>query len=199
VLKSSDRYIRFAFITWVSKFSRVSIFSDVNNLNDITIDNNYSTLLGLTHDELFHYFDDHIDALSRETALAKDELPGQIKKWYNGYSWDGKNFLYNPLSILNLFSKKRFSNYWFSTGTPTFLIDLIKKQNRTITSLEREEVDDAIFETYDIENLEIISMLFQTGYLTIKEIQTVDVVQSQYVLSYPNLEVKESFLKHFLT
>ncbi len=199
VLKSSDQYIRFAFITGVSKFSRVSIFSDVNNLNDITIDNNYSTLLGLTHDELLRYFENRIDLLSRETGPGKDELLRQIKMWYNGYSWDGKNFLYNPFSILNLFSKKRFSNYWFSTGTPTFLINLIKKQNRTITSLEREEVDDAIFETYDIENLGILSMLFQTGYLTIKEIQPVDVVQSQYILSYPNLEVKESFLKHFLT
>lgn len=199
VLKSSDQYIRFAFITGVSKFSRVSIFSDVNNLNDITIDNNFSTLLGLTQDELFRYFEYRIEELSRETGHGKDELLRQIKMWYNGYSWDGKNFLYNPLSILNLFSKKRFSNYWFSTGTPTFLINLIKKQNGDITSLEREEVDEAIFETYDIENLGILSMLFQTGYLTIKEIQPVDVVQSQYILSYPNLEVKESFLKHFLT
>ncbi len=199
VLKSSDKYIRFAFITGVSKFSRVSIFSDVNNLNDITIDNNFSTLLGLTHEELLRYFHPHIKALSRKIDLSEDDLVKRVKQWYNGYSWDGCNFLYNPLSVLHLFSKNRFSNYWFSTGTPTFLINHIKKQNRSITSFETEEVDNSIFETYDIENLGITSMLFQTGYLTIKEIQPVDVVQSRYILAYPNLEVKESFLKHFFT
>ncbi len=199
VLKGSDRYIRFVFITGVSKFSRMSIFLDLNNLNDITIDDNFSRLLGLTHDELLKYFDDHIDRLSQKMNMSKNDLLEHVKQWYNGYSWDGCHFLYNPHSILSFFSKNRFGNYWFSTGTPTFLINYIKKQNRSITSFEKEKVDSSIFETYDIENLGITSMLFQAGYLTIKEIQPVEVVQSKYVLAYPNREVKESFLKHFLT
>jgi hypothetical protein len=197
VLKGSDKYIRFVFITGVSKFSRVSIFSDLNNLYDITIDDNFSTLLGLTQEELLRYFDDRIHHMSQKMAMDRDQLLGYIKKWYNGYSWDGCHFLYNPFSILNLFAKNRFGNHWFSTGTPTFLIHHMKNRRKDIRELEREEVDDAIFESYDIENLEVISMLFQTGYLTIKDIIPVG-IQSQYVLAYPNEEVKESFLKHFL-
>ena len=197
ILKSSDKYIRFVFITGVSKFSRVSIFSDLNNLNDITIDDNFSTLLGLTHLELLKYFDDRIDDMSKKMAMDNNVLLQYIKQWYNGYSWDGRDFLYNPFSILSLFDKNRFGNYWFSTGTPTFLINHIKKRKKDIISLEEVEVGESIFESYDIDNLEVISMLFQTGYLTIKEMKPVG-VQYKYRLSYPNEEVKESFLKHVL-
>ncbi len=197
VLKSADEYIRFVFITGVSKFSRVSIFSDLNNLNDITIDDNFSTLLGLTHDELLKYFDDRIRLLSEKMKMSKSDFLGHVKHWYNGYSWDGCHFLYNPHSILNFFSKNRFGNYWFASATPTFLINHMKNQEKDITTLEREEVDESIFESFDIENLGVISMLFQTGYLTIKDIIPVG-IKSQYVLSYPNEEVRDSFLKHFL-
>jgi hypothetical protein len=197
VLKGSDKYIRFVFITGVSKFSRMSLFSDLNNLNDITIDDNFSTLLGITQDELLKYFDDRIQHLSQKMNMSQEDLLGHVKQWYNGYSWDGCHFLYNPHSILNFFSKNRFGNYWFASATPTFLINHMKNRKKDIISLEREEVDEAIFESFDIENLEIISMLFQTGYLTIKDIIPVG-IKSKYVLSYPNEEVKESFLKHFL-
>ena len=197
VLKGSDRYIRFVFITGVSKFSRMSIFSDLNNLNDITIDDHFSMLLGLTQDELLKYFDDRIHRLSQKMNMSKNDFLGHVKQWYNGYSWDGHHFLYNPYSILNFFSKNRFSNYWFASATPTFLVNHMKNRKKDITALEREEVDEAIFESYDIENLEVLSMLFQTGYLTIKDIIPVG-IKSKYVLSYPNEEVKESFLKHFL-
>ncbi|MCK4761105.1 MAG: ATP-binding protein [Candidatus Aminicenantes bacterium] len=197
VLKSSDKYVHFVFLTGVSKFSRVSVFSGLNNLNDITIDDRFSTLLGCTRDELLIYFNDRIDDLSRKMSIDKEELLKQMEKWYNGYSWDGSNFLYNPLSLLNLFSKNRFGNFWFSTGTPTFLVNHIKNREKDISSLERVEVDESIFESYDIENLGILSMLFQTGYLTIKEIKPVG-IRAKYILSYPNEEVKESFLKHFL-
>ncbi len=197
VLKSADEYTRFVFITGVSKFTRMSIFSDLNNLNDITIDDNFSTLLGITQDEMLVYFSDRIDHLSKKMKMPMRDFLGHVKQWYNGYSWDGSHFLYNPFSIINFFSKNRFGNYWFATGTPTFLIHHIKNREKDIISLEREEVDESIFESYDIENLEIISMLFQTGYLTIKEIKLVG-LKSQYILSYPNEEVRESFLKHFL-
>ena len=197
VLKGADEYIQFVFITGVSKFSRMSIFSDLNNLTDITIDDNFSTILGLTQEELLTYFADRIDYLSKKLEMPGNVFLDHVKQWYNGYSWDGCHFLYNPFSIINLFSKNRFGNYWFATGTPTFLINHIKKREKDIISLEKEEVDESIFESYDIENLEVVSMLFQTGYLTIKEIKLVG-IKSQYVLSYPNQEVKESFLKHFL-
>lgn len=197
MLKSSDEFIRFVFITGVSKFSRVSIFSDLNNLYDITVDDKFAALLGITEEELSHYFADRLESLSRKTGLPGVELREQLKRWYNGYSWDGCTFLYNPFSLLNLFSKGRFDNYWFSTGTPTFLINHVKNRQRDIASFEQEEVDGAIFESYDIENLGITSMLLQTGYLSIKNIETLG-TRSKYILSYPNEEVKESFLKHFL-
>jgi len=197
VIKWADKYLKFVFITGVSKFSRVSIFSDLNNLDDITIDDRFSTLLGCTHEELSTYFSYHLDHLSRKLGMSKKELLGHMKHWYNGYSWDGRNFLYNPFSILKLFSKNRFGNYWFTTGTPSFLIDHIKNRRLDINRLEREEADESIFDRFDIENLETFSMLFQTGYLTIKEIKMMG-IKSKYILSYPNQEVKESFLKHFL-
>ncbi|MCP5049492.1 MAG: ATP-binding protein [bacterium] len=197
VLKGLDEYIRFVFLTGVSKFARVSIFSDLNNLNDITIDDCFATLLGYTQDELTGYFSHHIDALSKKMGLSREHLLEQLKLWYNGYSWDGRNFLYNPFSILNLFQKKRFRNYWFATGTPTFLVNHIRSRNQNIQVLENIEVDDAVFESYDINNLEVVPLLFQTGYLTIKEI-TITGVKESYRLSYPNLEVKESLLQHLL-
>lgn len=197
VLKSADQYTRFIFITGVSKFSRMSIFSDLNNLNDITIDDNFSTLLGITHDELLTYFSDRIDRLKETMNMPGKDFLDHVKYWYNGYSWDGRHFLYNPYSIINLFSKNRFGNYWFATGTPTFLINHIKSREQDITILEKHEVDESFFESYEIENLEVAAMLFQTGYLTIKEIKPVG-LKSQYILSYPNEEVKESFFKHFL-
>ncbi|MCP4154625.1 MAG: AAA family ATPase, partial [bacterium] len=197
MLKSSDEYLRFVLITGVSKFSRVSIFSGLNNLDDITIDDNYSTLMGYSHDELLHYFDDRLAILADKMNLERPPLLEHMKRWYNGYSWDGCHFMYNPFSILALFSKNRFGNYWFATGTPTFLIEHLKEKEKDIRQLEREEVAESILESYDIGNLEVISLLFQTGYLTIKEIRTVG-VKTRYILTYPNQEVKESFLKHFL-
>ncbi|HLP45623.1 MAG TPA: AAA family ATPase, partial [Candidatus Kapabacteria bacterium] len=169
VLKSADQYTRFVFITGVSKFSRMSIFSDLNNLNDITIDDSFSTLLGITRDELLTYFSDRIERLRETMGMSEKDFLDHVKHWYNGYSWDGSHFLYNPYSIINFFSKNRFGNYWFATGTPTFLIDHIKNWKQDITVLERHEVDEFFFESYEIENLEVAAMLFQTGYLTIKE------------------------------
>ncbi|MCP5053718.1 MAG: ATP-binding protein [bacterium] len=197
VLKGLDNYIRFVFLTGVSKFARVSVFSDLNNLNDITVDDSFSTLLGYTQDELTGYFSGHIDRLSKNAGVPREQVQEGLKLWYNGYSWDGKNFVYNPFSILNLFYKNQFSNYWFATGTPTFLINHIRSRDKNIMELDNVKVDDSVFESYDIDNLEVIALLFQTGYLTIKEI-THDDFKPFFTLSYPNLEVKESFFKHFL-
>jgi len=156
VLKSLDQNLHFVFLTGVSKFSRVSVFSDLNNLNDITVDDNYAVLLGYTQEELNRYFSGHIDALSKKLRISRHHLLEQLKLWYNGYSWDGDHFLYNPFSILNLFDKKRFGNYWFATGTPTFLVNHIRSRNRNIMELENVKVDDATFECYDLDNLEVV-------------------------------------------
>ncbi|RMG83028.1 MAG: AAA family ATPase, partial [Bacteroidetes bacterium] len=128
VLKDADPYIRFLLITGVSKFSKVSIFSELNNLTDLTLHPRFSTLTGYTQGELEYYFAEDIDALTDILALDRNELVDLIKEWYDGYSWDGKNFLYNPYSILSFFDRGQFGNFWFSTGTPTFLIKLLKEK-----------------------------------------------------------------------
>jgi hypothetical protein len=195
VIKGMDAYLRFVFITGVSKFSRVSVFSDLNNLRDITLSKSFATLLGYTETELKHYFDPYLAQLASETAISKKQLTKEIRQWYNGYSWDGKNFVYNPFSILNLFTENRFGNYWFSSGTPTFLIKSIKRFRSEIREFENLPVKSYIFDCYDIENMNIAALLFQTGYLTIKQISIED-REETYHLSYPNKEVRDSFLTY---
>jgi len=193
VIKGSDAFLRFVFITGVSKFSKVSVFSDLNNLRDITLSKEFSTMLGYTESEMKHYFKPYMEQLADETEKSKDQLSQEIKQWYNGYSWDGKNFVYNPFSILNLFMEKSFGNFWFSTGTPSFLVKLIRDRQKDLMEFENLPVQSYTFETYDIENMDTAGVLFQTGYLTIKRI-TIENNKSTYLLSYPNQEVRESFL-----
>jgi hypothetical protein len=185
VLKDADSYIRLLFITGVSKFTKVSLFSKLNNLNDLTIDPNYTTLLGYTQQELEHYFAVYIDeVLVVFPQYTRKELLEEIRLWYDGYSWDGKNRLYNPFGILLFLSKKDFQGYWFDTGTPTFLVKKILEQG--IFQLENLETDINFLNQYSLDNIELTSLLFQTGYLTIKD-------KNQWgdlVLSYPNQEVR---------
>jgi len=198
VLKSNDEYIHFVLITGVSKFSRTSIFSCLNNLTDITFMEEFSTLAGYTQDELVHYFDDHIDKLTTKMGTEKETCMERIKYWYNGYTWDGVNRVYNPFSILNLFKRQEFNNYWYETGTPTFLITYIKKKEIFLPALDRVTTNMNTFENCDIENIDITSLLFQTGYLTIQERVQVPGSAGEYlfILSYPNHEVTQSFLEN---
>ncbi len=191
-VKGADDYLEFVFITGVSKFSKVSIFSDLNNLKDITVSAAFSTMLGYTQKELLHYFSDWFDQAGGD----KKQLAGDIKDWYNGYSWDGKNFVCNPFSILNYFQEGQFGNYWFATGTPTFLIKLIKENNIDVKRFENYETSKFIFDSSDIERINVFSLLFQTGYLTVKEVRELSRTQSVYRFSYPNKEVKESLLDY---
>ncbi len=192
VLKDSDLYIQFLFITGVSKFSKVGVFSDLNNLDDITLDPQHSNALGYTQEELEHYFNPYILKICQEKALNKEQFMAKIKQWYNGYSWDGENYVYNPFSILSFFRKHgTFQNFWFKSGTPTFLINLLDKH--LYYDFDGEEVGMIAFDNYDIKRLEILPLLFQTGYLTIKERK-----RNIYKLGYPNLEVKESMLQHLI-
>ncbi|MFN8578227.1 MAG: AAA family ATPase [Candidatus Sericytochromatia bacterium] len=197
-IKASDEFIKFAFLTGVSKFSKVSIFSDLNNLRDITLEEKFATILGYTQEELESYFRDHIKETAKELNVEENYLKESLKTWYNGYSWDGKNFVYNPFSILNVLTTHDINNYWFQSGTPTFLIKLIKEKNIDIKSLENYEADFDSFSEYDIENINVISLLFQAGYLTIKKINRDSLGFKTCNLEFPNLEVKESFLKNIL-
>ncbi|MCK4765127.1 MAG: ATP-binding protein [Candidatus Aminicenantes bacterium] len=195
VIKASDQYLRFVFITGVSKFSKVSVFSGLNNLRDITLSREFSTLLGYTGPELERYFGPYIERMQKKRGITGNRLIDAIREWYNGYSWDGENFVYNPFSILSLFTENIFKNFWFSSGTPGFLIEAIKKQQSKIMDFENLPVKSYIFDYYDFGNLEISALLFQTGYLTVKKI-TLKNFEETHHLSYPNKEVRDSFLAH---
>ncbi len=182
VLKGLDEYLRFVFLTGVTKFSKVNLFSKLNNLEDITVDENYSDLCGYTEGELDKYFSEYLKGANRE----------EVRKWYNGYSWLGES-VYNPFDIL-LFIKKglKFRPYWFETGSPTFLIKLMKEKKYFIPELEDIKATDELFGSFDVYTMEVEALLWQTGYLTIKSTRKRLDNSLVYKLSYPNLEVKKS-------
>jgi hypothetical protein len=189
ILKSTSNHIRFLLITGVSKFSKVSIFSELNHLTDLTLDKHYAALCGYTQTELEHYFAAHIEAMPPDTLE-------KMKIWYNGYSWDAETFVYNPFSVLNLFQSQEFGNFWFASGTPTFLVKLLRKRFRY--ELEETEVNNTILDSFRLEKfdeLDVNSILLQTGYLTIKKKTTHDT----FILNYPNREVKKAFGQFLLS
>lgn len=189
-LKANEEFIHFVFITGVSKFSKVSVFSGLNNITDISLDPRFATLAGFTEDELQDVFRLHIAASGQDVQ--------KIKNWYNGYSWDGKQFVYNPYSILNYMETNSFQNYWYQSGTPKMLIDVIRSKKFDVSRLENLSVSQDGLNAFDLDRMDVISLLFQTGYLTIKEKS-----DSGYGpvcrLDYPNREVEDSFLKNLLT
>jgi hypothetical protein len=187
ILKSAGDDLKLVFITGISKFSKVSLFSHLNNLDDITIHEDYGTLTGYTSEELEHYFDDYLKVIENKLKLSREVLMETMRVWYNGYSWDGESRVYNPFGTLNFLSKKIFKNYWFTTGSPEFLIQQMRKYNRF--DVENSVVDSTILDNYDIDNLALIPLLFQTGYLTIK---SVNPMTGEMVLDYPNQEVRQS-------
>jgi len=192
VIKDSDPYIEFLLITGVSKFSKVSIFSELNNLADITLNRHFADLTGYTQAELETAFAPYMADTEQLLRLTRDELLVQLRHWYNGYSWDGRTFVYNPFSILSFFAQTDFRNYWFETGTPTFLLKLLHDEWRY--ALDNLIVGEQAFSSYDIEQLSAVSILFQTGYLTIKARRDFGL----YLLDYPNAEVKESLLAYLI-
>lgn len=190
VLKGADAYIRFLLITGVSRFSKVSIFSDLNNLNDITLSTRFGAIAGITQVELESNFKQEITSLQ----VDRPNILSDIKNWYNGYSWDARTKVYNPFSLLNFMAEPRFRNYWFATGSPTFLIKGIKA-NRDY-DFEGVRSNENKLGDFDPANMLSIPLLFQTGYLTIKDY---DDTTRNYTLGYPNLEVKDSLLDNLLS
>ncbi|MDR3308438.1 MAG: ATP-binding protein [Tannerella sp.] len=199
VLKAADDHIRFIFLTGVSKFSGLSVFSALNNPHDITISEDYAALCGYTQDELEKYFAEHIDNYTHEKNVSRQDLLDDIKRWYDGYSWDGKTSVYNPFSTLMFFAERSFDNYWFRTGTPTFLMELLKSRNQITPILENKKADSGLFEGYDTADLDEIALLFQTGYLTIKDVNSIDPENKEYTLGIPNSEVRNAFFRRLLS
>jgi hypothetical protein len=197
VMKGSDEHLRFIFLTGVSKFSGLSVFSALNNLDDITMDEQYASICGYTQEELENCFTEYIDAVALHLGKSREDLLALVKKWYNGYSWDGKTAVYNPFSTLSFFRKRCFGDYWFRTGTPTFLIDIIQRRRRTDTILEPIVVSAEVFDGYNPPDMGEVPLLFQTGYLTVKQAEVLN-ERPRYTLGVPNLEVNEAFLTHLL-
>ncbi len=182
VLKANDEYIRFCFMTGVSKFSKVSIFSGLNNLKDITLSPKFASICGYTHSELDDYFADYLCDVDKQ----------KLAYWYDGYNFTGEK-VYNPYDILLFFSEGNiYKNYWFETGTPTFLMNLIKQQQYFVPQLDKLKADESLLNSFDIENLNIETLLFQSGYLTIKKIIE-NYKGYTYELDFPNFEVRNSF------
>ena len=186
-IKSNDAHIKFTFLTGVSKFSKVSIFSGLNNLTDITIDPRYSAICGYTEEDLDTVFAPELPGLDRE----------EIRDWYNGYSWRGEERVYNPFDILLLFRSRSFEAYWFETGTPTFLIETLFK--RQVSSLKLDEMlgSSDLLSTFDVDDIVTEALLFQTGYLTITGEENLGGA-SFYRLGYPNREVRQSLNRSLL-
>jgi hypothetical protein len=198
VLKGSEDFLRFVFITGVSKFSRVSIFSDLNNLIDLTFNPDYSAVAGYTGEELLKYFSFHIHEFAEKENYSFENLLELIRKWYNGYSWDGDTKIYNPFSIVKLFSYYRFEDYWFCSGTPTFLIDIIRERKTKIHELDNIETSISRLGNMDVGKIELTPLLFQTGYLTIVEKVEKNIESEEFKISSPNKDVRISFLTHLL-
>ena len=191
VLKPSDRYLRFVFLTGVTKFSHVSIFSDLNHLTDLTLDRRYADICGITQDELENTFGPEIESVLKETGKGREEYLEDLRRFYNGYRLSKKPLrVYNPFGLLSHFETGEFSPYWYGTGTPTFLTKLIAGQKIDILSLSNMQVGDNDFSKYDIENMGAQPLLYQSGYLTIKDY---DEESCLYTLDFPNAEVRSCF------
>ncbi len=192
ILKDADPFLRFVFITGVSKFSRVSIFSEMNNLDDITFAGRFAEVCGITQRELEATFPAEVKELAEKESMTVPDMLAKIRLWYNGYSWGQAEKLYNPFGLMRLMKYQEFQNYWFASGTPTFLVKVL---NRNFDyNFEETEADNAVFEAYNFENLHPVALLFQTGYLTIKEKTDI----GSYMLTYPNKEVRDALQKYLL-
>ncbi len=188
VLKDADAHIRFVLITGVSKFSKVSLFSGLNNLNDITVDPEYSALCGYTEHDVDTVFAPELPGLDRE----------RIRRWYNGYNWRGEA-VYNPFDVLLLFQKREFRPYWFETGTPTFLVEHLAKNRFFTPDLAKLQTSEALLSAFDVDRIEPEALLWQAGYLTIRNVLTQRSGQMLYTLGYPNAEVEAALNEALLS
>ncbi|MCL2131988.1 MAG: ATP-binding protein, partial [Lentimicrobiaceae bacterium] len=197
VLKAEDACLKFVFLTGVTKFSKVSVFSDLNHLDDISLNENFAEICGISETELLQNFQPEIQALAERRKMTYDETFAKLKKLYDGYHFAKESAdIYNPFSVLKTFGSLDFAYYWFATGTPTFLAKTLRNQNYDIRKFE----DDVIIAVnsimdYQVENKNLVPLLYQSGYLTIKKYQQDG---DYFILGFPNEEVKYGFLKELL-
>ncbi|MBT3388108.1 MAG: AAA family ATPase [Desulfobacula sp.] len=204
VLKDSDvsDVLRFLFLTGVSKFSHISIFSELNNLADLTMDKEYACLLGYTEDEINKYFqpwiDNWIDNGAQNRESSDLEIKDKLRRHYNGFRFTvAKEKVYNPISILNALKNQDYQAYWFETATPTFLANLIMEKNFYLPQIETESLLKESFSTYELDNLAPIALMQQTGYLTFKDINFINDTAT-FTFDFPNIEVKQAFLNFLM-
>ena len=196
VEKSMDRYIQFGFFTGVTKFSKVSVFSDLNNLTDITMDHRYAELCGITEKEIHQVLDAEVEQLAQANGLSKEACYEKLKDNYDGYHFEHDTVgVYNPFSLLHVMDAKAFKDYWFETGTPTVLVEALKQSGYNLNDLTQEEVTADLLGSLDSIDTNPIPLLYQSGYLTIKDY---DPEFSTYLLGFPNQEVERGFTRFLI-
>ncbi len=196
VMKGKDGYIRFGFLTGVTKIGKMSVFSDLNNLTDISLDKEYSDICGVSETDLKAYFTESVKELAEANELTEEECRKKLAQMYDGYHFHQKAIgVYNPFSLLNTFKVKEFREYWFETGTPSFLVKVMKSTSYDITSLSEQEADSSLLTDLDTVFLNPVPLLYQSGYLTIKGY---DEDFQMYRLGFPNREVKHGFLNYLM-
>ncbi|NMA43116.1 MAG: ATP-binding protein [Oligosphaeraceae bacterium] len=199
-IKKCESLERFVFVTGVTKFSHVSLFSDLNNLADITMHADYATMLGYTQEEFEKHFAERLDDAVRRLGIPREQLLDEIKTWYDGYRFHAKSAtVYNPVSLAQFFINGcEFSNYWFSTGAPSFLLEVIRKTDFNFERALNEPVMGFAFSAFEIDRIDPLTLLLQTGYLTIKS-SFVELGETQYYLDFPNREVKAAFKTYLIS
>jgi hypothetical protein len=196
VLKSEDKNIRFAFLTGVTKFGKVSVFSDLNNLEDISLDEPYASICGITDEEIDTVFHPYVERLASVSKRSYEDVRKELQIQYDGYHFAYDSVaIYNPFSLLNTFKKNAFNNYWFETGTPSYLVYLLKKHHFNLEKMATAECDSDVLNSVDSQSTNPIPVIYQSGYLTIKGY---DPEFGLYQLGFPNKEVEDGFLKFLL-
>ncbi len=196
VLKSMDGYIKFALLTGVTKFGKVSVFSDLNNLIDLSMNRRYQSICGITKDEILKYFDESVHELADGYGISYDNALARLKEDYDGYHFVNNGVdVYNPFSLLNTFANCEFGRYWFETGTPSYLVEVMKQDNYPLPDLTREQVTGDFLNSIDSMSTNPIPLIYQSGYLTIK---AYDGRFGFYTLGFPNKEVEEGFADYLL-
>ncbi|WP_455585622.1 ATP-binding protein [Bacteroides sp.] len=195
-LKTMDGYIKFALLTGVTKFGKVSVFSDLNNLDDISMWNKYIEICGVSEREIHENLEAELHEFAEARGVTYEELCAELKACYDGYHFTHNSIgMYNPFSLLNAFKRKEFGSYWFETGTPTYLVKLLKKHNYDLERMAHEETDAQVLNSIDSESTNPIPVIYQSGYLTIKGY---DERFGMYRLGFPNREVEEGFIRFLL-
>ena len=195
-LKSSDGSIQFAMLTGVTKFGKVSVFSDLNNLEDISMSEHYYDICGISEQELLTYFNPHTERLAQINGVSKDEAIALLRKNYDGYHFEANApGIYNPFSVLNTLKEGRLKSYWFETGTPIYLVQLLQEHEYNLEEMASADVTADVINSVDIASPDPIPVIYQSGYLTIKDY---DERFDAYILGFPNKEVEEGFVKYLL-